>query len=109
MSEYTHVSQEEDVGPSDRSYRVQERTIEYKDKKILYLIVETTGLTFFCDRSSTSHVGSIIVPGYVVNWQCKKSSDGSFVTEVEPIKDSGIQKEIKELLQREHISNINFW
>jgi hypothetical protein len=108
-SEYTHLPQEEDIGPSDRSYRVQEKGLEYKGKKILYLVAETTGVTFFCDRGFTSHVGSIIVPGYIVNWQSKKGPDGLSISEVEPIQDEETQREIRQLFQGEHISNINFW
>ena len=109
LSQYTHLPPEEDIGPSDRSYRAQEKILEYKNRKILYLIVETTGVTFFCDRSSTPHIGSIIVPGYIVNWQSKKDRQGLSMSEVEPIQDHETQREVRELLQVEHISNINFW
>ena len=109
LSEYTHLPPEEDIGPADRSYRVQEKILEYKNRKILYLIVETTGVTFFCDRSSTPHIGSIIVPGYIVNWQSKKSLKGLLISEVEPIRDGETQQEVRKMLRGEHISNINFW
>ncbi len=108
-SEYTHLPSEEDIGPSDRSYQVQEKILEYKKRKILYLIVETTGVTFFCDRSSAPHIGSIIVPGYIVNWQSKKGRQGLSISEVEPIRDQETQREVRKMLQEEHVSNIDFW
>ena len=109
LREYTHLPQEEDIGPEDRSYRVQEKILDYKDRKVLYLVTETTGLTFFCDHSSTPHLGSIIVPGYIVSWQSKKSREGLPVSEVELIQDKETQREVIEILQKEHISNITFW
>ena len=109
LSEYTHSPPEEDIGPADRSYRVQEKILEHENRKILYLIVETTGVTFFCDRSATPHVGSIVVPGYIVNWQNKKDLEGLSISEVEPIRDTETQQQVRKMLQGEHISNINFW
>ena len=109
LSEYTHLPQEEDIGPQDRSYQLQEKILEYQNRKILYLISETSSVTFFCDRSSTPHLGSIIVPGYIVSWQSKKNYQGLLVSEVEPIQDKKAQGEVIGILQKEHISNITFW
>jgi hypothetical protein len=104
--EYTHFSSQKDPG-----YWLTEKVLEFKGRKILYLLTEIKEeFVLGCDQSvvypSQSRTG--IIKGYVNKWQYKKSEDGSSISELEPI-DEDIKKEVIELIKSRHgISSVHF-
>lgn len=108
LRQYVHLPQNEDIGPPDRSYRAREERLEYNGREVLYLVVETTGVTFCCDGSYASRIETTNVEGYITRWKYKTNEKGEAISELEPIEDKEARREIRKILQKEHISNINF-
>lgn len=101
LRQYVHAPEDEDIGPLERFYRAREGEPEYNGREVLYLTVETTGITF-CDGSYASRIETVNVMEY------KTNERGGAVSEIEPIEDKEMQQEIREMLQRQHISKLNF-
>ncbi len=113
LAEYVHLPQDKDIGPDNRNYRGKEEIIEYKGKNLLYLKVECGGdlPCCCCGRGAyISHLESVMIPGYVVNWQVRYSDeDGSPVSEVEPVAGVHEQAEIRDIIkQREGLFDVHF-
>ncbi|MFC1944929.1 hypothetical protein ACFLX5_05580 [Chloroflexota bacterium] len=105
---YSHLPQEEDIGPEGRSYTVEEGILEYRGRKVLYLRVEAHNATF-CDGSYIPHLGSINVKGYVARWKCGRGEDGEEVSDIEPISDQRERQGIKDMLKSTHnTSRVDF-
>ena len=51
----------------------------------------------FCDRSYATHLGSIIVKGYVLKWKYDANEKGEPLSEIEPVTDEVEQREISKL------------
>jgi len=52
------------------------------------------------------------VPGYLVSWKSRRNEAGLPVSEVEPITDRGVQREIAAELEKTEAvlkTNIEFW
>ena len=105
---YVHVTEGEDIGFEARSYRISEELLDYQGRKVLYLNSEASGVSF-CDRSYAMHLGSINVKGYVVRWKYDTNGKGEIISEIEPVKDEGEQREISRILKvRYNISAVRF-
>ncbi len=106
---YAHQPEGEDVGFEGRSYSVAEGLLEYRGRRVLYLNVETSGISF-CDRSYAMHLGSIMVKGYVVKWKYGKNEKGEDLSEIEPVTNELEQREISKLLRDGYnISTVRFF
>ena len=106
---YAHQPEGEDIGFEGRSYSVAEGLLEYKGRRVLYLNVEASGISF-CDRSYAMHLGSIIVKGYVIRWKFGINEKGEPLSEIEPVKDETEQREISKLLRGGYnISTVRFF
>lgn len=106
---YTHLAQGEDIGFDERSYRATEMLLEYRDRKVLYLYVEASAVTF-CDRSYAPHMVSINVKGYVSKWKCGASDTGDALSEIEPVEDEVDRRQIAGLLRAAHsVADVNFF
>jgi hypothetical protein len=95
---YAHQPQGEDIGFEGRSYSLAENLLEYKGRKVLYLNTEASAISF-CDRSYATHLGSIIVKGYVLKWKTGANEKGEPLSEIEPVTDELEQREISKLLR----------
>lgn len=107
LRQFVHLPQDEDIGPLNRSYRVREGRLEHNGREILYIMVETTNVTF-CDGSYASRLQTVNVEGYITRWKYKTNENGEAISELEPIDDKETQSEIRKILKKEYISNINF-
>jgi hypothetical protein len=106
---YTHLPQNEDIGFLERSYSATENILEYKGKKILYLNVEASEITF-CDRSYASHLASLNVKGYVMRWKYDTNAEGEALSEIKYVADEDEKREITSILRASHnISTVNFF
>jgi len=106
--EYVHQNLGKEV-QSISGYYVPLHEIRWKfgGKEVLYV----TG-TFMIDNSCCVRGGSTyaIVPGYVINWESKRNVDGMPVSEVEPIADQQVKREIATFLRdKECAGSIEFW
>ncbi|MEE8469905.1 MAG: hypothetical protein V3S51_01095 [Dehalococcoidia bacterium] len=105
---YTHLPQDEDIGPEGRSYSVTEETLEYQGRTILYLYVVASDISF-CDRNYAPHIANVNVKGYVVRWKHGTDEEGEPMSEVEPIRGDDQRKAITSLLRATYnTSAINF-
>ena len=104
--EYKHFSPHKDPG-----YQLTEETLEFKGKKILYMLSELNEeFILGCDQSvvTPSQTRTAIVKGYINKWQYKDSEDGRRISELEPVNED-VKKEVIELIRARHsISNIHF-
>ena len=51
-----------------------------------------------------------IVPGYVLSWRSGRNEEGQPVSEVEPITEHRVRREVaRAILEIEGIANIDFW
>ncbi len=106
---YTHVSPQDEVKCLAASFFVEdEKLLEYKGRKVLYLVEGTTSLS--CCGGSACGIPFIAVPGFVRAWKSRVDLAGALLSEVEPVVDEGERAEIKDILAvRIGISNIDFW
>ena len=105
---YAHLPQHEDIGPDGRSYSITEELLEYQGRRILYLYVTASGISF-CDRSYAPHMANINVKGYVVRLKYGENEKGETLSELEPIRDADERRAISRLLFDIHnVPTINF-
>lgn len=105
---YAHLPQDEDIGPQGRSYSVTEEILEYQGRRVLYLYVVASEITF-CDRSYAPHIVNINVKGYVVKWKYGTNEEGETLSEIDPIREDAERRAISKLLcASRHVSTINF-
>jgi len=106
--EYVHQNLGEEVHSISGYYvPLHEIRWKHKGKEVLYV----TG-AFMIDNSCCVRGGCTyaIVPGYLLNWEAKKSGDGMPVSEVEPITDQKVRQEIATFLRdKECAGSIEFW
>ena len=99
LRQYVHLPEDEDIGPPGRTYRAYEMVTEYEGRKVLYVIAETSGVTF-CDRSYTSRIETVHVKGYITRWKYMINEKGDAISEMEPIEDNETQQKVKEIIKR---------
>ena len=105
---YAHLPEGKDIGFEERSYSVTEGLLDYQGRKVLYLNVVASGVTF-CDRSYASHIGTTIVKGYVLRWRYATNEEGEALSELEPIKIGEEQRAISKLLRDSYnIATVRF-
>jgi len=108
-TEYTHLELNEDYPTGIAGYYTPQKEVRLKHngREVLYVIGQAV------IESSCCGVGRWLyatVPGYIVNWQNKKSEAGLPVSEVEPILDEEAQKKIRQIIQTsESAPQIGFW
>jgi hypothetical protein len=108
MIEYTHLPEDEDIGPEGRSYRIKEEVLDYKGKKVLCLESEAKGGITCCDGSYAQEISSLFVKGYIIEWK-SMNEEGKFISKLEAIKEPTEQQEIAEIIRDKfQESNIYF-
>ena len=105
--EFKHPQLNQEI-QSISSYYVFQKEIKfpYNGREILYY----TGYSV-TDKSCCGIGGCIFsyVPGFIVNWHFKKSKEGNFISEIEPIEDDDIMRDIsRQIKQREICNQVNF-
>ena len=105
---YAHLPQDENIGFEERSYSVTEGLLEYQGRRVLYLYVEASAVTF-CDGRYATYLGSISVKGYVSRWKYEANEGGEALSEIEPVGDEEERRAISKLLRASHnIPAVNF-
>lgn len=83
-----------------------EHRVEYEGRDLLYLVGYGIVDTSCC---GTGGCGYAIVPGFVVSWKDGTDEHGRPVSEVDPVLDDTLRREISRWIQgREMISQVQF-
>jgi len=100
VPEHVHQPLGEEIRSIAGYYMVlEERTLEYRGRQLLYLLEAAAADTSCCGRAG---MGFIMVPGYVVTLRERKNGDGLWVSEVDRVSEEAERKEIAALLRERH-------
>ena len=97
IREYAHIPLNEEVQAIGGYYVLEKEVrLPYHGEEVLYVI----GMSLI-DSSCCGVTGGkyAIVPGYILEWQHRTNDEGLPVTEVQPIRDEQIRKEIADLIK----------
>jgi hypothetical protein len=105
--EFVHALNEEIRSISGYYMFIQEGTIDYDGKKILYLLGEGQADSACCGRGGCRYV---LVPGSIVSWKSSEDKEGRPISQIDPLEDpvikENVQRQIREI---EGISQVQFW
>jgi hypothetical protein len=106
--EYVHQELGKEINSISGYYvPLDEKRMEYNGKEVLCV----TG-SYMIDNSCCGRGGCTyaIVPGYIVKWEARKADSGASVSEVEPIRDEKVRRDITAILKdSECAGSIEFW
>ena len=110
IRDYVHLELGHAIESISGTYTpLKESTLKPNGRDILYAIGTAVVDTACCGSGSLVYA---IVPGHVVNWKGREDGSGLSVSQVEPIEDETIKREIAQALKEaESINNhnVNFW
>ena len=110
IRDYVHLELGRAIESISGTYTpLKESTLKHNGRDILYAIGTAVVDTACCGSGSLVYA---IVPGHVVNWKGREDGSGLSVSQVEPIEDETIKREIAQALKEaESINNhnVNFW
>lgn len=85
----------------------REEVIDFKGNHFLYIVGAAAVESSCCGNWGGTYV---VVPGAIVSWQHEVEDDGVAISEVDPIRDAGLQEKIKKIItERENINLVQFW
>ncbi len=94
LEDYAHLPLNEEIEYSTGSiWKSEEETMTYGEEEVLYFVGNTSAMGGCCAGYYPPHK-YIMIPGYLKNWQCKTNDQGLPVSEIEPIRDDTIRKEL---------------
>ena len=107
--EYVHLEVGEDITALAGSYTpLKELRLKHKGREVLCVTGVSTVEGACCGLDGKS--GYAVVPGYIVNWKSRKNAEGLDISDVEPIADAKVKREITAAINKaECVSNIEFW
>ncbi len=106
--DYVHLEIGEDVhGLAGYYTPLKELRLPHNGKEVLCVIGMSNVESACCGGGA---FGYATVPGYVASWKNSTNESGLPVSQVEPIADETVKREIAEAVREtEHIFNIDFW
>jgi hypothetical protein len=106
--EYVHQELDKELLSISGNYTpLKELRLKHDDREILCVVGNAVVDTACCGSGSFLYA---IVPGYIVTWKEGENKSGSPVSEVEPIYDEKVKREVANIIREtESIHNINFW
>lgn len=107
MREHIHHPLNQEVTAIGGHYVfTHEVCLPFNDREVLYLCGYAVYDTTCCGSGGCNYA---VVVGFVWNWKNKKNEEGLPVSQVEPIDDPDVQKEISRLIQeKESVSQVNY-
>ena len=112
-AKYTHIPLNQDVEAFAGYYTPEKEVrMEYKGRELLcvtgHVVIECTcGPHHTC---TTANYWYATVPGYILDWQVEKNEKGLPITEIEPITDTTIQNNIRQIIfKNESVNRVDFW
>jgi hypothetical protein len=101
LKEHTHDYVNREVRAIGGHYMfTKEVKMHFNERDILYLVGHGVVDTSCCGLGGVAYA---LVCGFVVSWKNKKNYDGVPVSEVEPIRDTVLQSNIRRRIQNEEI------
>ncbi|MBU1054152.1 MAG: hypothetical protein KKC46_10020 [Proteobacteria bacterium] len=98
LTDYIHTDLNEENNVIAGHYVLTEETrLPYHDSEFFYFLGEGVLDNSCCGFGNLSYA---IVPGFIIDWKYRKTSDGFPVTRVEPIRDKALQNEIISLIEQ---------
>ena len=99
--DYTHPQLGQEVNAVGGHYVfTHERRLPYGDREILYFSGYAVMNSNCCGAGGCAYV---LVPGFIQEWKYKKSANNAFISRIEPIHDTKLQKEIRNFIQAKEI------
>ena len=109
-AEYVHIGLGEEVTALAGYYMpLKELRLKYNGREVL-CVTGICAIESSCCGSRSFHYA--VVPGYMVSWKGKKTPTGLPVSEVDPIEDENVRREIAAMIREtEDVSetSIEFW
>ena len=100
-NEYVHDPLNQEITAIGGHYiLVSEVLLPFGGKDVLYLIGHAAFDTTCCGAGGC---GYALVQGYVKSWKKKKNGASLPVSEVEPIRDPSVQKQIQRLIEKKEM------
>ncbi len=110
IRDYVHLELGREIESISGTYTpLKESTLKLNGRDILYAVGTAVVDTACCGAGSLLYA---TVPGYVVNWKGREDESGLSVSQVEPIEDKKIKREIVQALKEAesiNSNNVNFW
>ena len=106
--DYPHIELGEEVQFMPGYYiPMKEVRLEHDGREVLYIVGAAMVESSCCASGGCAYA---IVPGYVVAWKSKRNEAGAAISEVEPVADQDVRRQIAKIIEStEGISNIDFW
>ncbi|MBC8391674.1 MAG: hypothetical protein H8E17_03775 [Deltaproteobacteria bacterium] len=84
----------------------KEALVSFLSHSLLYFVGYAVIDTSCCGVGGCSYA---FVPGFMLKWKYKKTTDNHLVSRIQPIKDPSIQREIRRLIEhKETVHQISF-
>jgi hypothetical protein len=107
VADYIHTDLNKENNVIAGHYVLTEETRHpYHDREFLYCMGEGVLDNSCCGFGNLTYA---VVPGFIIDWKYKKTSEGFPVSKVEPIRDKALQNEIISLIeQKETVCQVSF-
>jgi hypothetical protein len=97
IRDYIHAELGKEVNALSGYYTVvDEKIVPYNGREALCFIGEYVTHGYCCGRSESSYAQ---VAGYIVNWKAKRDTHGTPISEVEPITDEKVKRELTDIIK----------
>lgn len=105
---YTHLELNKDNNCIAGYYNIEKEVrLKYDTREVLYVVGQAVIESSCCGTGNWRYAQ---VPGYILNWQNKRSDAGLPVSEVESIPDKATRDDISRIIKEaEVVSQIQFW
>jgi hypothetical protein len=85
---------------------VKEVCLPFRGREVLYLVGYGVADTSCCGVGGCAYA---LAPGFILEWKSKVNEDGLAVSQVEPIRDEAVRKEVERLIrEKEPVQQVKF-
>jgi hypothetical protein len=105
--EYIHQRLNQEITAIGGHYvLMKEVRLPLQGREVLYVVGYAVIDTSCCGIGGCAYA---LVPGFILDWRYKRNKDGLAVSQVEPIQDEAIQKEVRWLIEsNETVQQVSF-
>jgi hypothetical protein len=105
--EYTHELNKE-VRSISGSYELEkEGTVRVAGREVLYAVGNALVDGSCCGSWGCRYA---VVPGWVIRWKYVDNSEGTPISQVEPVTDEDVKRQVTRLLETEEgVTQVRFW
>lgn len=95
--EYVHQELNQEVTAIGGWYVLaKEERLPFQGREVLYLVGHAAFDTACCGTGGCVYA---LVPGFILHWKKERNGDGLAVSLVEPIRDGGVQEQVRRLIE----------